>query len=54
MKVCCPEEIAFEMGYINTDQLRELGEHSKKTSYGQYLLKLAKMADANDLAPLPV
>ena len=54
MKVCCPEEIAFEMGYINTDQLRELGEQSKKTSYGQYLLKLAKMADANDLAPLAV
>jgi len=49
MKVCCPEEIAFEMGYINTSDLRELGEQSKKTSYGQYLLKLATMAEADEL-----
>ena len=45
----CPEEIAFEMGYINSDRLRELGEASKKTSYGQYLLKLAALADADEL-----
>lgn len=51
MKVCCPEEIAFEMGYIDSNQLREIGEQSKKTSYGQYLLKLAKMADDGDMRP---
>lgn len=49
MKVCCPEEIAFEMGYIDTETLRDLGEQSQKTSYGQYLLKLARMAEANEL-----
>ncbi len=40
LKVASPEEIAFRMGYINADRLKELAEPLKKNQYGQYLLKL--------------
>lgn len=41
LKVACLEEIAFEMGYINSSQLLELAEPLKKNEYGQYLIKKA-------------
>ena len=40
LKIACPEEIAFRMGYITTDQLRRLAEPMKNSSYGRYLLGL--------------
>ncbi|MFI3247204.1 MAG: glucose-1-phosphate thymidylyltransferase RfbA [Ferrimonas sp.] len=40
LKVCCPEEIAYRMGYINDLQLKELAEPLKKSGYGQYLLNV--------------
>jgi len=40
LKVSCIEEIAFRMGYIGADQLRELAEPMRKNEYGQYLLDL--------------
>ncbi len=42
LKVSCPEEIAFRLGYINKDQLRRLAEPMKKNSYGEYLLQIAE------------
>ncbi|WP_031425184.1 glucose-1-phosphate thymidylyltransferase RfbA [Flavimarina sp. Hel_I_48] len=42
LKVACIEEIAFEMGYISSDQLIKLAEPLKKTGYGQYLIKRAQ------------
>lgn len=42
LKVACIEEIAFEMGYINKEQLIELAQPLKKNQYGQYLLKRAE------------
>jgi len=42
LKVACIEEIAFEQGYINKYQLKELGQALAKNQYGQYLLKLVK------------
>lgn len=39
--VSCPEEIAYRMGWIKTDDLIKLAEPVKKNSYGQYLLKIA-------------
>jgi glucose-1-phosphate thymidylyltransferase len=42
LKVACLEEIAYNMKYINRDQLKKLAEPLKKNGYGQYLLKLAK------------
>lgn len=41
LKVACPEEIAWRMQYISTDQLRRLAEPMKNNSYGQYLLDMA-------------
>jgi glucose-1-phosphate thymidylyltransferase len=42
LKVACIEEIAFERGYINKEQLIELAQPLAKNQYGQYLLKLAE------------
>jgi len=42
LKVACLEEIAFEMGYINKEQLIELAQPLKKNQYGQYLLRRAQ------------
>jgi len=42
LKVACLEEIAFEMGYINKEELIELAQPLKKNQYGQYLLRRAE------------
>ena len=42
MKISCIEEIAFRMGYIDKNQLRNLGSKMGKNQYGQYLLKVAE------------
>jgi len=42
LKVACLEEIAFEMGYINKEQLIKLAQPLKKNQYGQYLLRRAE------------
>jgi glucose-1-phosphate thymidylyltransferase len=44
LKVSCIEEIAFEMGYINKEQLISLAQPLKNNPYGQYLLKIAEEA----------
>jgi glucose-1-phosphate thymidylyltransferase len=41
LKVACLEEIAFEMGYINKEQLLKLAKPLAKNQYGQYLLNIA-------------
>lgn len=41
LKVACLEEIAFNNGFINKNQLLKLAEPLKKNYYGQYLLKIA-------------
>lgn len=42
LKVSCPEEIAYRLGYINEDQLLKLAKPLSKNQYGQYLLNLLK------------
>jgi glucose-1-phosphate thymidylyltransferase len=42
LKVACPEEIAFHMGLISSSQLEESADALKKSSYGQYLLRLLR------------
>jgi glucose-1-phosphate thymidylyltransferase len=42
LKVACLEEIAFEMGYINGEELLVLAEPLKKNAYGQYLINRVK------------
>jgi glucose-1-phosphate thymidylyltransferase len=41
LKVGCPEEIAFHMGFIDRERLRQLAAELSKTSYGAYLLGIA-------------
>ena len=40
LKVACPEEIAFRMGYISADQLKALAEPLRKSGYGEYLISV--------------
>lgn len=46
LRIACPEEIAWHKGYISTQVLKKLAEPLAKSSYGQYLLKLAKTAES--------
>jgi glucose-1-phosphate thymidylyltransferase len=40
-RICCPEEVAFRMGYIGRDDLVRLGRELEASDYGRYLLALA-------------
>jgi glucose-1-phosphate thymidylyltransferase len=40
LKVSCPEEIAYRMGYIDAARLEQLAEPLRKNGYGSYLLRL--------------
>ena len=42
MQVCCPEEIAYQKGWINNEQLSALADKYMKTEYGKYLKDLIK------------
>lgn len=41
LKVACLEEISYNQGWIDKDQLLKQGDFFKKTEYGQYLIRLA-------------
>lgn len=40
LKVACPEEIAYRLGFITADQVMELAQPLRKSGYGQYLVAL--------------
>jgi len=42
LKVACPEEIAWRMGWISSSNLERLAQPLSKSTYGQYLLGLLK------------
>lgn len=42
LKIACPEEIAYRMGYISWDQLVALANSLRDSSYGRYLLALSR------------
>ena len=42
MKVCCPEEIAYNMGYITPSGMKGLARSLKKSGYGTYLEALVE------------
>ena len=41
LQICCPEEIAFDKGWINSEQLSNLAQKYMKTDYGKYLKDVA-------------
>lgn len=42
LKIGCIEEVAYRMGYINAEQLKNIAEPLVKSGYGEYLLRLVK------------
>jgi glucose-1-phosphate thymidylyltransferase len=42
LKVSCPEEIAYRLGYITSEELKKLAQPLAKNGYGQYLLRILK------------
>jgi glucose-1-phosphate thymidylyltransferase len=46
LKVGCPEEVAWRMGWISAAQLESLATPLRKSGYGDYLLQLLERPDA--------
>ena len=42
LKVACPEEIAYRLGYISREDLENIGNSMNKNGYGQYLLAVSR------------
>jgi glucose-1-phosphate thymidylyltransferase len=40
LKVACPEEVAYNMGYIGREDVLRIARTMEKNDYGQYLLRL--------------
>ena len=45
LKVGCIEEIAYEQGFIDAEQLKQIAEPLVKSGYGKYLLNLYNLTD---------
>lgn len=53
LKVCCPEEIAWRMGFIDDEQLVRLAGLFTKNGYGPYLLNLMQIESDRYRRPPP-
>jgi glucose-1-phosphate thymidylyltransferase len=42
LRIACPEEIAYQQGFITNEEFVRLGKKFEKSSYGQYLLRVAE------------
>ena len=40
LKISCPEEIAYKLGYISAERVKEIAAGLKQNEYGRYLLKM--------------
>ena len=47
-KICCPEEIAWRMGFISAEQLERLAAPLRKGGYGEYLLRILAQGDRRE------
>ena len=51
LRIACPEEIAFRMGFISSADFLALAKRSSKSSYGQYLLSVhASVEEAGEVS----
>jgi len=51
LRIACPEEIAFRLGYISEAAFLQLAQRASKSSYGQYLLAVhASLVDGYEPA----
>ena len=46
LKIACPEEIAYRMGYITAENIRALAAALKNSAYGQYLVDVLDQENA--------
>jgi glucose-1-phosphate thymidylyltransferase len=54
LKVGCPEEVAWRMGWINDAQLEQLALPQRKSGYGTYLLQLLEEINPEPPVALPI
>ena len=47
LKIGCPEEIAYRMGFIDKTALVDLAKGLLKSGYGEYLLRMAEAGPVN-------
>jgi glucose-1-phosphate thymidylyltransferase len=45
LRIACPEEVAFEMGYVDRHQVERLARTMSNSDYGQYLMRIAEGPD---------
>jgi glucose-1-phosphate thymidylyltransferase len=46
LKICCPEEIALRLGYVTLSELEPWLVRIGKSSYGEYVLRIARQVEA--------
>ena len=44
LKIACPEEVAYLLGLISADQVRREAERLRKSTYGEYLLRVLEQS----------
>ena len=52
LRLSCPEEVAFRLGYISLDDLCELAKRVGKSGYGEYLMSIYQ--SSKDAVRVPV
>ena len=45
LKICCPEEVAFQQRWIDAEKLSQIGKALSKSGYGEYLLGLLERSE---------
>jgi glucose-1-phosphate thymidylyltransferase len=53
LKISCPEEVAYHMGFITADDVRRLADLMKKSDYGRYLLRMLEESGPAAAGPGP-
>jgi glucose-1-phosphate thymidylyltransferase len=52
LRMACPEEIAYRLGYISLNQLYELAKRMSKSGYGTYLISVCESSRETALASI--